>query len=53
MSKEMKETIELLLSRYRFVLSLNKVPPTAYYPSIELYINEIRDKIDELNKLLK
>lgn len=48
-----QEIINALISRYRFILSLNKTPPTEYYPSIFAYRKEIRDKIEELNKLIK
>lgn len=45
--------IENLISRYRFLLSLNNTPPQKYYFSIGEYRKEIRLKIEELNKLLK
>lgn len=48
-----EDNINILLSRYRFILSLNNVPPTAYYKNIDEYRDEIKLKIEELKELIK
>lgn len=46
------ELINALISRYSFILSLNKTPPTEYWKDKDTYRTEIKEKVNELNNML-